>query len=210
MTITIFGATGTVGKYLVKMALWQGHTVRAYGRNVHELLADEERHEQLHLYKGGMFDKGDIEKAVKGTDAVLSVLGGAFDGADKTRSLGMKNIVEAMKATGVQRIIGLGGLGVLDGSDGKYVFENENFPQQFLPVTQEHFKAYEHLRDSGLQWSFVCPPNIINEAVTGLYQVSADVPASGKGQITAGDIAGFILKELVENVFVGKRVGISN
>ena len=34
MIITIFGATGTVGKELVKQALFNGHQVRAFGRNV--------------------------------------------------------------------------------------------------------------------------------------------------------------------------------
>ena len=34
MTITIFGATGMVGKQLVQQALFKGYTVKAFGRNV--------------------------------------------------------------------------------------------------------------------------------------------------------------------------------
>jgi uncharacterized protein len=210
MTITVFGATGMAGRYIVKMALWQGHTVRAYGRNVHELISEEERHDNLHLYKGGLFDKADVAKAIKGSDAVLSVLGGAFDGADKTRSLGMKHIVEAMQETGVQRIIGLGGLGVLNAPDGGYILEGENFPPQYLAVSQEHLKAFEFLNASGLQWTFICPPGITDEPVTGLYQTAVNVPAAGKGQIAAGDIADCMLKEITTGQFIGCRVGISN
>jgi uncharacterized protein len=210
MIITIFGATGMVGRYLVKMALWQNHTVRAYGRNVHELLDDQERHPNLQLIKAGVFDKSDMDKAIKGADVVLSVLGGAFDGTDNTRSLGMKNIVEAMKKNGVKRVLGVGGLGVLNAADGKYIFEQEGFPQQYLPVTQEHFKAYEHLRDSGLDWTFVCPPDIHNEPTTGEYLLAADYPAGGQGKINAGDIADFMLKEMTAGNYVQKRVGMSN
>ena len=42
------------------------------------------------------------------------VIGGAMDGTDKSRSLGMKNIVQQMQRAGVDRIISVGGLGILD------------------------------------------------------------------------------------------------
>ena len=47
MTITIFGATGMVGKQLVQQALFKGHTVKAFGRNVFAELPMEEDNLQL-------------------------------------------------------------------------------------------------------------------------------------------------------------------
>lgn len=50
MTITIFGATGMVGKQLVQQALFKGNTVKAFGRNVFAELPMEE--DNLQLIKG--------------------------------------------------------------------------------------------------------------------------------------------------------------
>jgi uncharacterized protein len=210
MTITVFGATGLVGNYIVKMALWQNHTVRAFGRNIHELVAEGERHENLHLYKGGVFDQPDVRKAIDKSDVVLSAIGGAAGEGDKTRSLGMKTIINAMQETGVRRIIGIGGLGILNAVDGTYLFEGEDFPKQFLAVSREHLLAYQHLQESGLDWTFVCPPQIIDAPVTALYQLNKDHPAPGSMKINAGDLADFMLKEMTANGYVGNRVGISN
>jgi uncharacterized protein len=210
MTITVFGATGLTGSYIVKMALWQGHTVRAFGRNVHELVDEKERHETLHLYKGGVFDQQDVRKAIDKTDVVISAIGGAAGEGDRTRSLGMKTIIGAMQQTGVRRIIGIGGLGILNAADGTYIFEGEDFPKQFLAVSREHLQAYQYLQESGLDWTFVCPPQILDVPVTTLYQVNKDHPASGNMKINAGDLADFMLKEMTANEYVGNRVGISN
>jgi len=209
MIITIFGATGTVGKQLVKQALHMGHTVKAYGRNVFTgKLPDNEN---LELISGALFDEKPVFNAVKGSDAVLSVLGGAFDGTDKTRSLGIKNIVAQMEKAGVKRIVAVGGLGVLEGADGKMLMDDKDYPSEFVPVGQEHRKAYEILKASGLEWTFVCPPDLIDAEVTGIYHTAANVPPmDNKYKINTGDLALFMLNELKKNAFVKQRVGISN
>lgn len=210
MTITVFGATGLTGRYIIKMALWQNHIVKAFGRNVHEMIGDEERHEKLQLYKGGVFDQKDVRNAIEGSDVVLSAIGGAADEGNRTRSLGMKTIIEGMEKTGVKRIIGIGGQGILDDEHGKYLFEDDDFPKQFVAVSQEHLKAYEYLKASGLDWTFLCPPNIMDAPVTAEYQLSRNIVPPGTGRINAGDIADFMLKEMTANEYLKTRVGISN
>jgi uncharacterized protein len=210
MTITIFGATGLTGSYIVKMALWQQRTVRAYGRNVHELIADQERHENLHLFKGGVFDQKEVRNAMEKTDVVISAIGGAADEGDRTRSLGIKTIIAGMKDTGVKRIIGVGGMGILNSEEGKYIFEGEDFPKQYLAVSREHFQAFQYLEASGLDWTFVCPPQIVDAPVTTSYQTNKNFPATGINKINAGDLADFMLKEIIRNEFLQCRVGISN
>lgn len=209
MIITIFGATGMVGKQLIKLALFEGHQVRAYGRNVLELIAEEERNENLNLIKGGLFDKSDVETAIKGADVVLSALGGAMDGADNTRSLGIKNIVEAMTKHQVKRIVAIGGLGCLQADEDTLVGEQESFPEQYKAVNAEHVKALQFLQHSTLEWTFVCPPVIRDAEVTGLYETKRDYPTTNFS-INSGDLAQFMLKECISNQFVGCKVGISN
>lgn len=209
MKITIFGATGMVGKELVQQALLNGDEVTAFGRNVFS--AGFAENEKLTLKQGGLFDAGEVYHAIKGADAVVSVIGGALDGTDKSRSLGMKNIVEQMQKAGVQKIVALGGLGILDAADGTLLIEDENYPAEYYAVGQEHLKAYKHLSASSLNYTFVCSPDILDAAATGIMYTSTDVPPTPNHyKITAGDLALFMLGELVKNQYSKRRVGISN
>lgn len=209
MKIIIFGATGMVGKEVVKQALYNGNSVKAFGRNVFtEGLPEDDR---LELLQGALFDEGEVNNAIKGCDAVVSVIGGATDGTDKTRSLGMKNIVKQMEKVGVKRIVALGGPGVLDGSDGKLIMEQEDFPSQYYAVSQEHKKAYDFLQQSNLDWTFVCPSMIHEGGPTGVFQVITNhMPESNNSRISSGDLALFMLKELQKSEFVKQKVGISS
>lgn len=209
MTITVFGATGQVGLQLIKQALWKGHTVRAFGRNVHELL--DMQHDNLQLIKGALFDEGEVFAAIKGSDAVLSALGGGTDGTDKTRSLGMKNILQQMGKAGVNRIIGIGGLGVLQADEETLLVDTEGYPPQYHAVGKEHEAAWLQLAASNMQWTFVCPPNIMAADPTGQFVTNANYPPQPNlYRITTGDLAIFMLNELEQNAFVRQRVGIGN
>jgi uncharacterized protein len=209
MKLVIFGATGMVGKQLVKQALLKGHHVKAFGRNVFTELNMEEKN--LELIKGALFDEGEVSNAIKGCNAVLSALGGGFDGNDKTRTLGIKNIIAQMKKNNVKRIVAIGGLGVLNFDEEALLLDREDYPKEYLPVGLEHKKAYEYLKESDLDWTFVCPPNIIDHEVTGSFITKANyAPEPNNNKIYAGDLAMFMLNELGKNEYVKHRVGISN
>ena len=193
----------------MRQALYNGDSVRAFGRNVFTSdLPDDERLERI---QGALFDTGQVSGAVKGCDAVLSALGGGIDGNDKTRSLGMKNIIAQMEKNGVKRIIGIGGLGVLDAPDGTMLLDSPDYPEAYRAVGEEHRKAWEALRQSKLNWTFVCPPDIHDQQASGSFHTAADVaPAPNNYHIKAGDLALFMLRELRQNEYQHKRVGISN
>lgn len=209
MIITIFGATGMVGKHLVKQALYKGHSVKAFGRNVFTAGFDE--NEKLHLIPGALFDEQQVFEAVSGSDAVLSALGGALDGTDKSRSLGMKNIAVQMEKAKLKRIIAVGGMGSLDNEEEEIIMDTPEFPEKFLAVAKEHFKAYQFLKASSLEWTVVCPPDIIDAPATGIYHTAANrLPIPNNYKINAGDLAMCMLNEITKNEYVHQRVGISN
>ncbi|MEP7165626.1 MAG: NAD(P)H-binding protein [Ferruginibacter sp.] len=208
MIVTIFGATGMPGKHLVKQALYKGYTVKAFGRN---LFNSFDELENLQLITGTLFDEEQVFNAVKGSDAILSVIGGGIDGIDKTRSLGMKNIVEQMQRTTVKRIVAIAGIGILNAADDKMVMDSPDYPPKLLAVAKEYLMAYQHLKNSSLNWTFVCPPEILDADPTGTYHTAANYPPVPDNQkINAGDLAMFMLNELVKNDFIKERVGISN
>ena len=209
MQIIIFGATDMVGKQLLKQALYKGHRVKAFGRNVFTEGLPEDG--QLELVQGALFDESQVYKAIEGCDAVLSALGGDSTGADFTRSLGMKNIVAQMQKAGVGRIVAVGGMGSLKADDDTLVMDQPGYPTKFLPVSREHLKAYEILKASTLDWTVVCPPDIINAESTGNFNTAADYPPTPNSyKINAGDLALFMLSEMEKKEFVHHRVGIAN
>ena len=210
MIITIFGATGQVGSQVVKQALAKGYKVKAFGRNVESLIDKDLRDDNFEAVKGYVFDEKDVLNAVKNVDAVVSCLGGAFDGIDKTRSLGIKNIVHQIEKANIKRIIAIGGLGVLNIDDETLLMDTPEYPETYKPVSLEHLAALKTLETSSLDWTFICPPNILDKDFTGNYSNTENlVPENNKGEINAGDLADFILKAIEKNQYLKTKVGIT-
>ncbi|MAT55565.1 MAG: hypothetical protein CMN32_13895 [Saprospirales bacterium] len=208
MRITIFGSTGMVGRRLIDRALAHGHEVRAFGRNVFTKLSTER--ERLELVKGYLFQDDDVEEALKGADAVLSALGGGIDGVDKTRSLGMKHIVRGMEKLGIKRLVAVGGMGILDGPDGKMLYETPSFPPQYRPVTLEHLAAWIHMRDSHLDWTMMCPPDILDQPMGWKLKTACNQFPGGFAKVRAGDLAELMVETLENGEFIHCRVGLGS
>lgn len=204
--IAVFGASGRTGQRVVRAALAQGHTVRALMRDPSRLTSDS----GVTQIEGDVLVAADVEQTLEGADGAISVLGGGTT-ADpgRTRSLGMHNIIQAMRAEGARRIVAVGGGGVLDSTTGPgRRSEQPGFPAVFQLVTAEHYAAYEFLRDSGLDWTYVCPPDIPDADATGNYRVAADVMPDKPKALPTGDLAEFLVREYAAREFVGHRVGI--
>jgi hypothetical protein len=209
MHLTIFGSTGLVGKQLVQQALFKGYKVKAFGRNV--FTEDLPQDDNLELIHGALFDEDEVYKAIKGSDAILSALDGGTDGTDKSRSLGMKNIIKQMDKVNIKRIIAVSGYGILNAPDDTYLFNDKDFPLKDLAVSQEHFKAFELLKASQLNWTLVCCPEIVDKSATGVFTTNITYPpVVNNHKIYSGDVALFMIHELTKNAHNKERVGISN
>lgn len=209
MNMIVFGATGVTGKQLVQQALLKGHHVKAFGRNVFTEFETDTKN--LELIKGALFDEGEVAKALKANDVVLTALGGGLNDTDKTRTLGIKNIIAQMKRTGLKRIIAVADEAVLNATDDTLIVDTADYPKQLIPVAKEHEKVYEYLKESDLDWTLVCPPAIIDHEVTGSFITKADFPPEPHNDIiNSGDLALFMLNEMERNEYVKQRVGISN
>jgi len=205
-TIAIFGATGRTGRRLVEAALGAGHSVRALVRDAGRLDARP----GLSVIEGDVLDADAVARTVDGCDGALAALGGGNTAEPgTTRSQGIANIVAALEARGGGRIVAVGGGGVLDSTTGPGLrSEQPTFPAVFRRVTAEHRAAWERLRASSLDWTYVCPPDIPDADATGVYRTAADTMPERPKALPTGDLAAFMVKEYVEGGFIGHRVGI--
>ena len=71
----VFGATGNTGQELVPLLLKAGHSVRAFVRSPAKVRFT---HQRLEVIKGDITDTMDVRNAIKGTDGVISLVGGLY------------------------------------------------------------------------------------------------------------------------------------
>lgn len=70
MTITVFGASGKVGRLVTEFAVERGHNVVAF---THSGKAMD--HKSVVAFKGDIHKQSDVESAIKDADAVICALG---------------------------------------------------------------------------------------------------------------------------------------
>ena len=137
-----------------------------------------------------------------------------FIGANIIQGLnarGIKNIIAQMQKALVPRIIAVGEISLLNADKDTLIMDLPDFPDKFLPISREHLKAYQYLKASLLDWTMVCPPEIIDSDPTGDFITSSDyAPIPNSNKISAGDLALFMLSELNKNEFIKQKVGICN
>ncbi len=91
------------------------------------------------------------------------------------------------------------------------LMDTEEFPQELIPVSEEHRKAWQYLEASPLEYTFVCPPTIVPGEPTGDFTTSEnDPPAPNRFRVYSGDLALFMLKCIDQHSYVRCRAGISN
>ena len=209
MNLLIIGATGGTGRELVEQALSQGHTVTAFVRNPAKVKIE---HERLTVVKGNILEYDSVENAVKGKDAVLSVLGHKRWLVKNTiLSEGTKNIIQAMEKHGVKRLVCETALGIGD-SRGKLGLYYTLFVIPFLLYF--YFKDKElqerYIRESNLDWTIVRPGQLTNGRKRGVYRHGSHVGSRFfTVRVSRADVADFMLKQLTDKSYLLKTSGIS-
>jgi putative NADH-flavin reductase len=105
MRIVIFGATGGTGRELVRQAAAGGHAVVAVARHP-ETLAPVGT--SVELIAADVTQRASPSSIVRGADAVLSALGTRkLNEPTTVYSVGVTNILAAMRDAAVRRFIGI-------------------------------------------------------------------------------------------------------
>jgi putative NADH-flavin reductase len=204
MKVLIFGASGKTGHHLIRVALSRRHKVSAFVRDPSRLLIDYSR---LRIYKGDVMNPAEVEEAVRGQDAVICSLGVRAANPSNILSEGTWNIVRAMKAHGVRRLVCLSSAGVL-GDDAGFILRRIRIPFLYKHIFEDKKRQLEIVQNSGLDWIVVRPPSLTNDPLTGKYEISMDKPKHRA--ITRLDLAIFMINQLKSKEFVHKMPAVSN
>ncbi|MDX1909814.1 MAG: SDR family oxidoreductase [Bacteroidia bacterium] len=209
MNILVIGSTGRVGKCLVQYALEAGHQVTAFARSLDDYPI---QHERLRCVTGDVLYPALLEAAIPGHDVVLSVIGiRQFSGEITLLSTGIRHIVQVMQRHGVKRILTLTGAGILQESADELIMDSLSFPPNLQNLSLDHERVYRILEASGLDWTIVAPSFMYNGRRTGQYVTEADYfPRPAQNRIAAEDVADFMTREMIDNQYIRKRVGIAH
>ena len=206
--VLVIGATGGTGRQLVQQALEQGHQVTAFVRDPARLNTE---HANLRVVKGDVLDYASVESAMRGQSVVLCALGHKrFFYPNKIQSNGMRNILRAMKACDVPRLICETALGI-GNSVGRLGLPHTFF---ILPLILP-FYMWDKLRQEQLiaasdrDWIIVRPGMLTSGDPRGSYRHGPRVGSYlWPVKISRADVADFMLKQLNDDTYVGAAPGV--
>ncbi|ADP80606.1 NAD(P)-dependent oxidoreductase [Pseudofrankia inefficax] len=221
MKLTIFAATGGIGRLLVAQALDAGHEVTAVARRPEAVAPSPGRVVAADLATA---DPAALVPAVAGADAVLSALGGRSRRDTDVATRGTDAVVTAMRTAGVHRIVVVSAapIGTVasparphpprrDPGDGplmRYVLG-----PAVRAALGGHYadlaRMEDLLRASTLDWTIVRPPRLTDGPLTAAYRTAYGRNLRRGASVSRPDVAHYMLRCLDDPTSERQTVGIA-
>jgi uncharacterized protein YbjT (DUF2867 family) len=210
MHILIIGATGGTGRQLVQQALDLGHQVTAFVRKPAKLKME---HPNLRVAQGNVLDYASLESAMRGQSAVVCALGHKrFFYPTRILSEGTRNILRAMKAGHVPRLVCESSLGV-GNSVGRLglLFTLFVIPVILPFIFWDKVRQEKLIEESDTDWIIVRPAVLTNRPPRRNYRHGPDVGNYVlSNRIARADVADFMLKQLTDDAYLGQATAVSS
>lgn len=189
MKVALIGATGFIGQHLLTEALTRKHQVTALVRNPAKLaLASGLTSTALDIHNAAQ-----VTAALAGQDAaIISV---HHDGLD------LQTLIDAVKASGVPRLLVVGGAGSLEVAAGVQLVDTPEFPAEWKAVALAAREFLKLLRaEKTLDWTYLSPSAFIEPGErTGKFRLGTEqllVNEQGESRISNQDFAVALIDEL--------------
>ncbi len=208
MKIALIGATGYVGAAVLDEALSRGHEVVVLARTPAKI----EARAGVTVVSADAYDAASVAKAVTGTDAVISAFNpGWTDPEIKAHFLAGSQAIDAgVRASGVTRLLVVGGAGSLFVAPGIQLIDTPQFPKEYFEGADGARQILAMYRDgsvgAGLDWTFLSPPVMFSAHAplahaprSGRYRVGAEAPlmdGDTPAGISEADLAVAIVDEI--------------
>jgi putative NADH-flavin reductase len=192
MRITVFGATGAVGREVVAEAGARGHDVLAASRATGV----------------DATDPAQVARLAAGQDVVISATR-PQPGHEPQLVAVARALFAGLRGSGT-RLLLVGGAATLRRSDGVLVQDAPDFPAELLPIAHACAEQLAVCRtEHGVDWTYLSPPMSLEPGPrTGRYRLGADdlvVDEHGTSRITNADLAVALLDEAERPKHQGAR-----
>jgi putative NADH-flavin reductase len=207
--LLILGASGRVGRHVEDEALRRGHTVTALVRTPAKLGDVAGR---ITIIRGDALDRGNVNAAVQGQDAIIYALGAGNVRHTTLFSASTRILLEAMKLARVRRLLCVTGVGAGDSKGhGGFFYDRILFPLFTKGIYADKDRQEALIRDSGTDWTIVRPASFrAGDQADHLVMVTAIEPSTVLRRISIGEVADFVLDELERHRFVHQSVFIGH
>jgi putative NADH-flavin reductase len=170
-------------------------------------------------------DPAALRAAVEGADAVLSGLGPRSKSEAGVATRGTQNIVSAMQAAGVRRLVVVSAapIGTMsspgrpktsghDSGDGFFI---RNLVYPILKTALRHHYAdlvrmEDVLHGSGLDWTVVRPPQLTDKPLTSAYRTAYGRNLLHGRAISRADVAHCMLRVLDQPETIKQTIGLAD
>lgn len=212
MKLAIFGATGKSGKYLLDEALKREHSLKLLVRTPDKLAP--EVLSKCEVIKGDVLTYPDVLQTVAGTDAVLVTIGHTKNSPADLQARALHNIITAMQAAGVRRLINLTGGGVPTNEDTPKLLDV--ITTKLLGIVdrarlQDGHAHVEVIRSSeNIDWTVVRTGVQISKTASTGYKVGYVGAGKTGFSVSRNNIADFMLDILSAEEYFGKMPYVSD
>lgn len=213
MNIALIGGTGFVGSAVLEELLRRGHQVTALARHPAKVAARA----GLSVVQADAQDAAQVARAVAGQDAVVSAYNPGWTVPDIHEQFlrGTRAIHAGVLASGVRRLVVVGGAGSLYVAPGVQLVDTPEFPAEWKQGALAAREALNLIRqEEALEWTFLSPPILLQPGErTGRYRLGLEAPlmeADGSpGGISVADLAVALVDELEAPRHVRQRFTVA-
>jgi len=209
LRILVIGGTSGIGRETVKLALERGHIVTAMARRAP---TQAESSDRWRFVTGDIADGAAIRAAVAGQDAVVTTISaGATRNPVSVFSVGARNVLAAMQAEGVVRLVAVTGIGAGDSrGHGGFGYDRLVQPLLLRSVYEDKDREEALIRASAVDWTIVRPGFLTDKAAAAGYEVVTDMSGVRSGAIARADVAHFIVATLESGSWSRQAVLLTN
>lgn len=209
MNIALIGVTGFVGSAVLNEALQRGHDVTGIARDISKVMAGSEK---LTRVSADIYDSIALAKVLAGHDAVISAFNPGWANPNLYNEFikGSESIQQAVKLSGIKRLLVVGGAGSLEIAPGVQLVDSPNFPAEWkngATAARDYLNTIR--KETDLDWTFLSPAIHLHPGKrTGIFRLGADQPVfddNNQADISVEDMAVAIIDELEQSHFIKKR-----
>jgi len=219
MRVVLIGATGFVGRHILLELLSRSHEVTAICRHAAAVPAPASANPGLHVVQADAVDGAQLAPLLARQQAVISAFNAGWTNPELYEAFmeGAVSIQKTVEASGVKRLIVIGGAGSLYDNEGRQLVDSPDFPKAFFAGASAARDYLNLLRqNTSLDWTFVSPAIEMNKTTAGKrrghYRTGMDRPVfdkQGRSSISVEDLAMAIVDELENPVFIRKRFTVA-